>query len=339
MSSEEKAEKEDLEMKDVTVQFGEDEMTIDEARLTEFAYLSKEIEKRWGGDPLELLKYIEKMGFVFDNVRVEMDLAGGVTEKESEPTVGPDLRLVKLLEEVKKMQKIQQDDSEKHPELEKYNAVQMMRTLKVWGTVNAVDARKQKPEAWEDYNLSADVLIENYYQLFMFGRYCQFRQLMDYLSGLHQYAYSRAGYVKPNDYDNVKAGVERLIRMGEKMLLLAQKADFRVDKGEDTGSKLRMKTVQLVKSILKPLMTSSVIDFEEYQMMAAAITDLAKYGKPATSVQLRLLNQQEVADLLGIGLSNFQKLEGEGLFPFKRVMIQKSVRYRSTDIDEYMRTL
>ena len=140
--------------------------------------------------------------------------------------------------------------------------------------------------------------------------------------------------------DSIKADIIRLTRICEQTLILEQKANFRVDKGEDTGSsKLRMKTVQLVKSIIKPLMTSSVIDFEEYQMMAAAITDLAKYGKPAPSVELRLLNQQEVADLLGIGLSNFQKLESEGLFPFKRVMIQKSVRYKSTDIDEYMRTL
>ena len=342
MSSEEKAEKEELEKKAVTVQFGEeDETAIDEARLAELAFLSREIKKRCDGDPLELLKYIEKMSYVFDNVNVEMDLTGKVTDKEGELAVGPDMRVEKLLEEVRKMQEIQQDDLEKHPELEKYNAVQMMRSSKAWGTLMAAEARKLDPNAWENDNLSADELIENYYQFFMFGRYCQFRELMDYLCGLHQYAYYKAGYVKPNDYDNVKAGVERLIRLGEKTLLLAQKADFRVDKGdEDADSgRLRMKTVQLVKGLLKPLMNSSVIDFNEYQTIAAAITDLAKSGKPASSVELRLLNQQEVADLLGIGLSNFQKLEGEGLFPFKRVMIQKSVRYRSTDIDEYMRTL
>ena len=141
--------------------------------------------------------------------------------------------------------------------------------------------------------------------------------------------------------DSIKADIVRLIRICEQTLLLEQKANFRVDKGEEDteNDKLRMKTVQLVKAILKPLMTSSVIDYSEYQTIAATITDLAKYGKPAPSVELRLLTQQEVADLLGIALSNFQKLESEGLFPFKRVMIQKSVRYRSTDIDEYMRTL
>ncbi|MBR6056736.1 MAG: helix-turn-helix domain-containing protein [Victivallales bacterium] len=333
MSSEENA----------TVQFGdEDEMAIDEARRTELTFLAQELQKRCDeGNVLELLKYLEKMAFIFDNVRVEMDMAGGVSEAESELTVGPDMRLAKLLEEVRKMQEIQQDDLKEHPELEKYNAVQMMRSSKAWGALMAAKSRKLDPNAWENVNLSADALIENYYQLFMFGRYCQFRELMDYLSGLHQYAYSRSGYVKPNDYDNVKAGVERLIRMGEKTLLLAQKADFRVDKGEEeTGNeKLRMKTVQLVKGLLKPLMNSSIIDFNEYQTIAATITDLAKYGKSTPSVELRLLTQQEVADLLGIGLSNFQKLESEGLFPFKRVMIQKSVRYRSTDIDEYMRTL
>ena len=141
--------------------------------------------------------------------------------------------------------------------------------------------------------------------------------------------------------DSIKADIVHLTRICEQTLILEQKANFHVDKGEDeTGNeRLRMKTVQLVKGLLKPLMNSSIIDFNEYQTIAATITDLAKNGKPAPSVELRLLNQQEVADLLGIALSNFQKLESEGLFPFKRVMIQKSVRYRSTDIDEYMRTL
>ena len=141
--------------------------------------------------------------------------------------------------------------------------------------------------------------------------------------------------------DDVKADINYLKRTCDQLLVLAKKADFRVDKGDnETGnSKLRMKTVQLVKGLLKPLMTSSVIDFHEYQTIAATVTDLAKNGKPAPSVELRLLNQQEVADLLGIALSNFKKLESEGVFPFKRVMIQKSVRYRSTDIDEYIRTL
>jgi len=141
--------------------------------------------------------------------------------------------------------------------------------------------------------------------------------------------------------ENVKADINHLKRTCDQLLVLAKKADFRVDKGEeDTGNrKLRMKTVQLVKGLLRPLVNSSIIDFHEYQTIAATITDLAKSGKPAPSVELRLLTQREVAGLLGIALSNFKRLESEGLFPFKRIMIQKSVRYRSTDIDEYMRTL
>ncbi len=141
--------------------------------------------------------------------------------------------------------------------------------------------------------------------------------------------------------DSIKADILRLTRICEQTLILEQKANFRVDKGEEVAGngKLRMKTVQLVKALLKPLMNSSIIDFNEYQTIATTITDLAKNSKPAPSVELRLLTQQDVADRLNIALSNFQKLESEGLFPFKRVMIQKSVRYRSTDIDEYIRTL
>lgn len=141
--------------------------------------------------------------------------------------------------------------------------------------------------------------------------------------------------------DSIKADIVHLTRIYEQTLILELKANFRVDKGVDeTGNEnLRMKTVLLVKGLLEPLMNSSIIDFNEYQTIAATITDLAKNGKPAPTGELRLLTQQEVADLLGIALSNFRTLESEWLFPFKRVMIQKSVRYKSTDINEYMRTL
>ena len=45
---------------------------------------------------------------------------------------------------------------------------------------------------------------------------------------------------------------------------------------------------------------------------------------------------KEAASMLGIGLSNFKKLESEGRFPFKRKMVGSSVRYRNTDVYQFI---
>ena len=63
--------------------------------------------------------------------------------------------------------------------------------------------------------------------------------------------------------ENVKADINHLKRTCDQLLVLAKKADFRVDKGEeDTGNrKLRMKTVQLVKGLLSLLRTVPLLIF------------------------------------------------------------------------------
>jgi len=40
--------------------------------------------------------------------------------------------------------------------------------------------------------------------------------------------------------------------------------------------------------------------------------------------------------MLGLGLSNFKKLENEHAFPFQRKMIGSSIRYRNIDILHYI---
>ena len=40
--------------------------------------------------------------------------------------------------------------------------------------------------------------------------------------------------------------------------------------------------------------------------------------------------------MLGISHSNFKKLEAEGAFPFKRKMVGSAVRYRNTDVIDYI---
>jgi excisionase family DNA binding protein len=52
----------------------------------------------------------------------------------------------------------------------------------------------------------------------------------------------------------------------------------------------------------------------------------------------KLLTQEEAADMLGIGFSNFRRMEREGLLPFKRKMVGSSVRFRNLDILKFMLT-
>ena len=50
----------------------------------------------------------------------------------------------------------------------------------------------------------------------------------------------------------------------------------------------------------------------------------------------KLIDQREAAEMLGLGLSNFKKLEKENAFPFKRRMVGSSVRYRNLDVLRYI---
>ena len=50
----------------------------------------------------------------------------------------------------------------------------------------------------------------------------------------------------------------------------------------------------------------------------------------------RLIDQKSAAELLGIGLSNFKRLEADGAFSFKRKLVGSSVRYRNTDVIAYI---
>ena len=63
---------------------------------------------------------------------------------------------------------------------------------------------------------------------------------------------------------------------------------------------------------------------------------LAEHGTTKPVIIPKLIDQKEVAEMLGIGYSNFKKLEAEGAFPFKRKMVGSSVRYRNIDVIDYL---
>ena len=63
---------------------------------------------------------------------------------------------------------------------------------------------------------------------------------------------------------------------------------------------------------------------------------VAQKGEELPAIMPKLIDQKEAAEMLGIGFSNFKKLEKSDAFSFKRRMIGTSVRYRNTDIINFI---
>ncbi len=99
---------------------------------------------------------------------------------------------------------------------------------------------------------------------------------------------------------------------------------------------LRQRTVKLVMRILRPLVEEGIVQVYEEQLLAANLKQLAARGELMPLVKPKLIDQREAAEMLGLGLSNFKKLEKENAFPFNRKMLGCSVRYRNLDIVKYI---
>ena len=101
-------------------------------------------------------------------------------------------------------------------------------------------------------------------------------------------------------------------------------------------TQISMETVRFFKRIMRPVAETGIIPLAEYNEAIAQLASLAEHGIPKHTVIPKLIDQRGTAELLGIGLSNFKRLEAEGAFPFKRKMIGSSVRYRNTDVISYI---
>ena len=99
---------------------------------------------------------------------------------------------------------------------------------------------------------------------------------------------------------------------------------------------LRLRTVKLINSLMHPLVTEDVIRVNEEQLIASNLKRLATHGELMPPITPKLIDQREAAEMLGLGLSNFKKLEKENAFPFKRRMVGSSVRYRNLDVLRYI---
>lgn len=102
------------------------------------------------------------------------------------------------------------------------------------------------------------------------------------------------------------------------------------------NSMLRPRTVKLIARIMKPLVDEGVILVSEEQFVSANLKNLANNGRLMPAVVPKLINPREAAEMLGLGYSNFKKLEKGKAFPFNRRMVGSSVRYRNIDIVEYI---
>jgi predicted DNA-binding transcriptional regulator AlpA len=99
------------------------------------------------------------------------------------------------------------------------------------------------------------------------------------------------------------------------------------------GSSIRPRTVSLIAKLLRPLTDEGLLSVAENREIIANLRHLATKGTMLPAVAPRLITQEEVADMLGIGISNWKKMEREGRFPgIKRRMVGSAVRYRNTDV-------
>ena len=100
--------------------------------------------------------------------------------------------------------------------------------------------------------------------------------------------------------------------------------------------KITMETVRMFKRIMRPVAEEGIIPLPEFNEVISQLTSLAEHGNPKPVIIPRLIDMKEASEILGIGLSNFKRLEAEGAFPFRRKMVGSSVRYRNTDLYEFL---
>lgn len=102
------------------------------------------------------------------------------------------------------------------------------------------------------------------------------------------------------------------------------------------NTKIRPKTVKLIARFIRPLTDEGLITVPEQNEILANLKHLSETGKLVPAIIPKLIDQTAAAEMLGVSLSNFKKLEREDAFTFKRRMVGSAVRYRNTDILEYI---
>lgn len=100
--------------------------------------------------------------------------------------------------------------------------------------------------------------------------------------------------------------------------------------------KVRLNTVKLIGRILMPIAETGSISVPELNTIMTNLKFLAEKGELLPPVTPRLIDQTEAGQMLGISLASFKRAERDGAFPFKRRMVGSSVRYRITDVIQFV---
>ncbi|MCF7791368.1 MAG: hypothetical protein K9M56_05155 [Victivallales bacterium] len=95
-------------------------------------------------------------------------------------------------------------------------------------------------------------------------------------------------------------------------------------------------TIKLISRYLNIMTDEGIVSVPEAKEIISQLRNICEKGELRPVVVPKLINQKEAAEMLGLGLSNFKKLEKEGALPFKRRMVGSSVRYRNTDVVDYI---
>ena len=102
------------------------------------------------------------------------------------------------------------------------------------------------------------------------------------------------------------------------------------------STNVKPRTVKLIARFIRPLCEEGFLSVPEMNEILGNLKNLAAKGEMLPAVQPKLVDQAEAAEMLGISLANYKKMEREGRIPIPRKMVGSSVRYRNTDIIRYI---
>ena len=105
-----------------------------------------------------------------------------------------------------------------------------------------------------------------------------------------------------------------------------------------TNNNLRMSTVRWLGRHLAIDLDLGALTVSEYNLIMKTLRAVARKGNTKEpDIPVRLVDGREAADILDISYSQFRALESEGVLriPLK-MLVKKTVRYRITDINNFI---
>lgn len=99
---------------------------------------------------------------------------------------------------------------------------------------------------------------------------------------------------------------------------------------------IRPRTIKLLSRLIRPLTDEGLISISEEKEIISNLRHLSNKGELIPEIMPRLIDQREAAQVLGIGHSNFKKLEAAHEFSFKRKRVGSAIRYLNLDVIKYV---